>query len=250
MYWNIVVLGIQRKDEWTTQGITVTREAVGTSVTGLYHGPSTVVWWPDTSSSSQTQGPGERIQLRQLGLSICSPSSHQCLGKVSCSRNMSCGFAIWVILRHNGVGKSSNRCSYQMITLSNLQKKHLLASQLCRLSLNLTFPDKFQPFLKPPLNVPNHPRLLQKYLDTPSLSRYHNVLRSFGGLGCPYLATLLLPVALLLDGSQYPEPWAPLLGFTIHSWGWSLSQAWLLAGPDKELPHVRPIESVCWIKWK
>lgn len=155
--------------------------------------------------------------MRQLGLSICSPSSHQCLGEVSCSRNTNRGLAIWVILRDNGAGKSSNTGSCQMITLSNLQKKHLLASQLCRVSLNLTLPDKFQPFLKPPLNAPNHPRLLQKYLDTPSLSRYHNVPRSLGGLGCPYLATLLLPVALLLDGSQHPEPWAPLLGFIIHS---------------------------------
>ena len=51
--------------------------------------------------------------------------------------------------------------------LSNLQKKHLLASQLCRLSLSVTLPDKFQPstFLEPAFSVLTHPELLQKYLD-------------------------------------------------------------------------------------
>lgn len=214
--------------------------------TGLYHSPSTVMWWPDTSSSSQTQGPGERIQLRQLGLSICSPSSHQCLGEVSCSWNRSCGFAIWWFSETMGQVNHLIDAHIRWLPCLTFRKSIYLPHS----SVDLTLPDKFQPFLKPPLNVPNHPRLLKKYLDTPSLSRYHTAPRSLGGLGCPYLATLLLPVALLLDGSQHPEPWAPLLGFIIRSWGWSLSQAWLLAGPDKELPHVRLIESVCWIKWK
>lgn len=183
----------------------------------------------------------ERIQLWQLGLSIYSPSSHQCLGEVSCSRNMSCGFAIWVILRDNGAGKSSNRCSCQMITLSHLQKKHLLASQLCRLSLNLTLPDKFQPFLKPPLNAPNHPRLLQKYLDTPSLSRYDNV---------PGVWVVLVALIWLLYCSQLLFSWMVLniQSLGLHSWALSsVAEADHSAKPDCWLGLTRsfPIESFC-----
>lgn len=100
---------------------------------------------------AQLPTPRLRVQEREstwvAWVKCLLPTNHQWLGEVSCSRNMSCGFAIWVILRDNGAGKSSNRCSCQMI--SNLQKEHLLASQLCRLSLDLTLPDKFQPITIP-----------------------------------------------------------------------------------------------------
>ena len=215
---DIVVFRIQGKDEQATQGSVGTRMALGTPVTGLYQlslYTSAMAWHNFQLQGHQLNFSGDRKWLAKLGLSVCP--------RTNCpwpAETQSCGFeqSIWVVLSDKGLANHLTAACVRRYLVKPLEKPS---------------PCFTDPFLTWHFLINCHTWAHNLFLDTRVCPEVWMILFAFS-----WLATLLLPVAFVINGSQHPRPWAPLMCCI------SLSQAWLLAGNGQRAPRNRPIASV------